>query len=208
MKQKGRSDSSGESGGADDVLRALGVPDLWFGRFRRELCGSGDASPVQAILAIRNVAHRVEEALGAWLTPHGLSLGQFNVLITLWGADGLARPMSDIGRALVTSPANATKLVAQLEAAGLIRREDDPGDRRGVLARLTPEGERRIEEIAPGQVARVEEAMRAIPAWGCGALIDLLGGVREGFDRAAADGRDIPARPSMDQRPPRTGSKP
>lgn len=40
---------------------------------------------------------------------------------------------------------NATHLIDRLEAEGLVRRVDDPKDRRSVLAEITPEGRRRYE---------------------------------------------------------------
>jgi len=126
----------------DPVEVATGIPALWFDRFQRELSPSQDAGRVQVLLAVKAVAHRAEAAQAEWLVPHGLNLALFNVLILLWGAEGRARPLSHISRALVCSSAHATKVVNQLVRAGLVSREGDPGDRRTVLARLTPEGER------------------------------------------------------------------
>jgi len=162
------------------------VPADWFERFRRELSPSGSASPIRAMHAVRAVTHAAEAIMDGWLAPHGLSLGRFNVLICLWGAPGLARPMSDLRRAVISSPAHATKLVGQLEAAGLVRREADPADGRGVLARLTPAGEARVAAVAPAHVARIEVAMAGLAEAEFGRLVELLGRVRSGFARAAA----------------------
>ena len=46
-------------------------------------------------------------------------------------------------------------LPVELEAAGLVRREQCPNDRRGFFAVLTPEGRTLMEETAPHHVAGV-----------------------------------------------------
>ncbi|HTK60453.1 MAG TPA: MarR family transcriptional regulator [Candidatus Baltobacteraceae bacterium] len=50
--------------------------------------------------------------------------------------------MKDIAGFLCVSPPSATALVDGIAAAGLLARRQDPKDRRSVLLRLTPKGER------------------------------------------------------------------
>ncbi len=149
---------------------------------------SGSATPIQAMHALRAVVHAAEAVMQGWLDPHGLSLGQFNVLICLWGSPGLARPMSEVRRAVISSPAHATKLVGQLEALGLARREADPADGRGVLARLTPAGKERVEAVGPALVARIEAAVAGLSDADCGRLLELLARLRSGFGLGGAGG--------------------
>ena len=114
-------------------------------------------------------------------------------MISLWGADDYARSMSDVSRALVTSAANATKIVSQLEAEGLVERASSDHDKRSIIARLTPNGAKLMASVAPGQVARVEAAMDTVPGWVCEALIEYLGHVREGFQSAPSRSPDMPS---------------
>lgn len=58
--------------------------------------------------------------------------------------------VSEIARAVGLTPAGATDALDRLEARGLVRREDDPADRRAVLIRATPAGLRLHRE---GKVA-------------------------------------------------------
>lgn len=53
-------------------------------------------------------------------------------------------------------PSTVTVIVKGLERAGLVRRSDDPGDRRRTRLRLTPAG----RKVAASTAGTVEEAMR------------------------------------------------
>ncbi len=73
----------------------------------------------------------------------GFPLTWLDVLAQLYdaGDDGL-RMQELEGRSLFTR-SGLTRLVDRIEAAGLVRRETVPGDRRGVQVVLTAEGRRR-----------------------------------------------------------------
>ncbi len=62
---------------------------------------------------------------------------------------------TDIGACLAMTKANLTVLVDELEEAGLVRREDDPGDRRKSLVGITDRGAAAARAIE----ARIEEAL-------------------------------------------------
>lgn len=65
--------------------------------------------------------------------------GQFRVLRTL---DHAAEPirLSELAARLGIVPRSATSVVDDLEAAGLVARQPDPGDRRATLVDLTADG--------------------------------------------------------------------
>lgn len=56
--------------------------------------------------------------------------------------------VGELARMLLIRPNTAAELVNRLELAGLIERIKDPHDRRRALLALTPEGSRRLAEIA------------------------------------------------------------
>ncbi len=56
--------------------------------------------------------------------------------------------VGELARILLIRPNTAAELVNRLELAGLIERVKDPHDRRRALLALTPEGSRRLAEIA------------------------------------------------------------
>jgi DNA-binding MarR family transcriptional regulator len=76
------------------------------------------------------------------LRPFGLSFARYEVLMLLSFAKTGALPITKVGERLLVHPAGITKLVDKLEAQDLVRREANPDDRRGTLARITPEGRR------------------------------------------------------------------
>lgn len=69
-----------------------------------------------------------------------ISLTWYDVLVALWEAPEHRLRLNELARAIVLSRSGLTRLVDRLEAAGLLRREPCPGDRRGAYAVLTPAG--------------------------------------------------------------------
>ena len=85
----------------------------------------------------------------------GLSGAKFSALTHLVGA-GEALSLGECAKRMTCVRSNITQLMDRLEADGLVRRVDDPNDRRGVQAAVTPLG---IERQAAGakQLARVQK---------------------------------------------------
>jgi DNA-binding MarR family transcriptional regulator len=106
-----------------------------------------DASPLEVVGRLLLCAAHLERAIVAALQPLGLSFADFDVLNTLRrrGDDAGTNPRDLARSSLVTSGAMTSRL-DRLERSGLIERRPDPGDRRGVLVRLTELGERLAAE--------------------------------------------------------------
>ena len=68
-----------------------------------------------------------------------LSPREYGVLYALSTAPGGLRP-TELGEDVLISQPGMSRLVARLEARGLVERVDDPGDARACLIRLTPKG--------------------------------------------------------------------
>lgn len=64
----------------------------------------------------------------------------YDVLFALKEVPDQRLRLSELADAVLLSRSNLTRLVDRLEAAGLLRRETCPTDRRGAYAVLTPEG--------------------------------------------------------------------
>lgn len=80
---------------------------------------------------------RVESALRAAGLP---PLAWYDLL---WSLETVAQGrlrMNELGERVVLSKSNLSRLADRLEAAGLIRREPFPGDRRGYYCAITDEG--------------------------------------------------------------------
>ena len=70
----------------------------------------------------------------------GLSLTDYELLVALSEAPGGRMRMSALADAVVTTRSGATRAIARLVDAGLVRRVECPEDKRGTLAELTDEG--------------------------------------------------------------------
>jgi len=82
------------------------------------------------------------------LLPHNLSLPQLQVLSVLKQDAGILTT-GEIGRAMVKASQTITGLVDRLEVQDLVERQFDRRDRRKVWVRLTPKGQRSLEDAMP-----------------------------------------------------------
>ncbi|MFG1842946.1 MarR family winged helix-turn-helix transcriptional regulator [Micromonospora sp. DT228] len=79
----------------------------------------------------------------------------YEILVRLSESPGRRLRMSDLAEAAGSSRSRLSHAVARLEAAGWVRREDCPTDRRGQVALLTDEGFATLAAAAPGHVEGV-----------------------------------------------------
>jgi DNA-binding MarR family transcriptional regulator len=86
---------------------------------------------------------------------HGLSLGEYAVLVELSEAPDQRLRMSELAAHLHLSPSGLTRRLDLLVGEGLVARETCPSDRRAVYAVLTSLGRERLETAAPDHVAGV-----------------------------------------------------
>jgi len=98
----------------------------------------------EALAALRAASHSMRVNMDRWLERHGLSEGRMGVLFRLSGGP---LPLGDLANALDVSPRNITGLVDHLEEDGLVERVPDPEDRRSVRARVTTEGQKKLDAI-------------------------------------------------------------
>ncbi|MEU8180927.1 MarR family transcriptional regulator [Micromonospora sp. NPDC049044] len=85
----------------------------------------------------------------------GMPHAYYEILVRLSEAPGRRLRMSDLAEAAGSSRSRLSHAVARLEAAGWVRREDCPTDRRGQIALLTDEGFATLAAAAPGHVEGV-----------------------------------------------------
>lgn len=88
----------------------------------------------------------------------GLSHGDYQILAMLSGAPDCRLRMSALAEVVFVSRSRLTYQVTQLERARLLRRENFPNDKRGLVAVLTEEGMETLRETAPGHVAIIRKA--------------------------------------------------
>jgi DNA-binding MarR family transcriptional regulator len=108
----------------------------------REVPAAADETMFMLMHAAGSIEKRLEDALSAV----GLSLAKFGALTFLVRA-GEPLSLSECAAKMTCVRSNVTQLVDRLEADGLVRRVDNPADRRGVMAAATALG---IERQAAG----------------------------------------------------------
>ena len=109
-----------------------------------------DEARLAAWRAFLNAHAAVIGAIERDLTDAGLvPLTWYDVLVALSEAADHRLRLNELARAVVLSRSGLTRLVDRLEAAGLLRREPCPTDRRGAYAVLTPEGEATLRRTWP-----------------------------------------------------------
>ncbi|MEP6626044.1 MAG: MarR family transcriptional regulator [Acidimicrobiia bacterium] len=89
---------------------------------------------------------------------HGLTEGEYGVLVHLSEAEDHRLRMCDLAQALRLSPSGLTRRIDGLARQGLVAREPSSCDRRAMLAVLTDDGMRKLEAAAPTHVAAVRES--------------------------------------------------
>jgi DNA-binding MarR family transcriptional regulator len=83
---------------------------------------------------------------------------QFEILMNLSIAGDVGLRMAQLADALIVSRSGLSYQVAQLESRGWITRERSADDERGVVARITPKGERMRQRVFAGHVDIVRRA--------------------------------------------------
>src|SRR5499426_4128806 len=127
----------------------------------------------QALVRLMRVGDRMwrasDERFGRW----GLTDNHYNVLRIL---NGSGEPISqaEIGRKMLSSRANVTKLLDLLEARKYVRRLSCE-DRRVNLVELTDDGAKFLEETMGEVIGFANEEMRQLTREERKTLFDLLG---------------------------------
>ena len=119
-------------------------------------------------------------ALEADLAPHGLSMGDYEVLVFLSEADDNRMRMCDLSSSLRLSPSGLTRRLDGMVKMGWVDRASCAADRRVMYAHLTPSGREKMESAAPDHVASVRRHVVApLGADGVQRLGDLFQSIRD-----------------------------
>ena len=120
------------------------------------------------MLALLRAAGCIQEKLEAELESVGLSPAKYQALDALVRADQ-PLALSELASCLNCVRSNITQLADRLESDGLVKRVDDPSDRRAIRAVVTPLGVERhaagakvIRDLQTTLAARVAPADRKV----------------------------------------------
>jgi DNA-binding MarR family transcriptional regulator len=136
--------------------------DLILEQWRRERPDL-DTTPMGVIGRISRLSWELERRLEPVFARHGLEAGLFDVLATLRraGPPHRLRP-TDLAASLMLTSSGATKRLDRLEQGGLIARQREPTDRRGILIELTPAGRRLVDATVVEHVANEHNLLSAL----------------------------------------------
>lgn len=143
---------------------------------RRKWVENGWGEAATGMAAITSLMRAQQLALAeveSRLKPFGVTFARYEVLMLLMFSSSGKLPMKTIGSRLQVHPTSVTNAVDRLEAAGLVRRQPHPDDRRAILVSLTPEG----RDIATRATAVLNDEVFGSPALEADELqqlIDLL----------------------------------
>jgi DNA-binding MarR family transcriptional regulator len=113
-----------------------------------EAHGWGRPDAMVAATSIARAQQIVLARADAALAPFGLTFSRFEALALLFFSRRGSLPMGKIGARLQVHPTSVTNTVSRLERDGLVRRAASDGDRRTVLAEITPAGRRLVVPAA------------------------------------------------------------
>jgi DNA-binding MarR family transcriptional regulator len=146
-----------------------------------------DTAPMEVLSRVSRLAHHLDRRRAAAFSAHGLERWEFDVLAALRrsGAPYQLTPGQLLRETLVTS-GTMTNRVDRLVDRNLVSRYDHPGDRRGVLVRLTDQG----RESVDAALADLLDAERAMLSRVSDAdLSQLVATLRQLMAWAEANGR-------------------
>ncbi len=129
-----------------------------------------------AMRAVTSVmrAHQILLAeLDAVLKPYGVTFSRYEALVLLTFARHGSLPLSKIGERLQVHATSVTNVIDRLEGAGLVRREPNPRDGRGILAVITEDG-RRVAAEATVELNQARFGLGALPTEDLGQLFGVL----------------------------------
>ncbi|WP_067182868.1 MarR family winged helix-turn-helix transcriptional regulator [Microtetraspora niveoalba] len=122
-----------------------------------------DVSPLEVLSRVSRLSRHLDRARRAAFAEHDLESWEFDVLTALRrsGRPYELSPGALLRATLVTS-GTMTNRIDRLTASGLVTRNPDPEDRRGVLVRLTPEGLERVDAAFAGLLRRERELLAGL----------------------------------------------
>ena len=161
------SDQAPPSARRDDVDA---VVEAWR-RERPDL----DTTPLQVLSRVSRLALHLDRARRDAFAAFGLEPWEFDVLAALRRAGGHHElsPSALTAATLVTS-GTMTNRIDRLVDRGLVARRPDPGDRRGVIVRLTGAGAQAVDAALADLLARERRVLAALDPAQAAALAQQL----------------------------------
>jgi MarR family transcriptional regulator, organic hydroperoxide resistance regulator len=141
---------------------------------------SDSQPPADFQTAFWSAKHALAHASAIAFARHGVHEGQQFVLRCLWRDDGLSP--GEVARRLGLATPTVTRATARMAAAGLLRREPHPDDRRMVRLWLTDRG-KALEEVIDEETSQLtERALGSFTKAERSTLVGFLDQIRRNLD--------------------------
>src|SRR5262249_3333556 len=165
-----------------------------------------DVEPMQVLSRISRLARHLAIARRGAFAEHGLESWEFDVLSALrrQGQPFQLTPGALLRATLVTS-GTMTNRIDRLAESGLVRREPDPRDKRGVLVTLTDRGQERVDAALAGLLRRERALLAGLDDGERRHLADLMRILLAPFDADLFGLRSPPGRLSRRRLPSSLG---
>ncbi|MGX7678243.1 MarR family winged helix-turn-helix transcriptional regulator [Jatrophihabitans sp. DSM 45814] len=104
---------------------------------------------------LRSYTHIVRQLEQDLQVNHKIALASYDVLVQLAEAPEYRLRMSELANAVLLSRSGLTRLVDRLQREGLVERQPDPGDARGLFTVMTEKGRAALRDAAVIHLAGV-----------------------------------------------------
>ena len=115
-----------------------------------------DFDPVSAWAALLRTHAAVLPKVERALSSTGMPLTWYDILLVVNAAPGRRLRMTELGQQAVVSRERVSRVVTELEQAGLVARQANPDDKRSSFAVITAEGRKRLRASAPIYLGAIE----------------------------------------------------
>lgn len=122
--------------------------------------------------------------------PGGISDQQFNVLRILRGGPKSGYLVCEVKRRMISRNADVPRLIDRLAKQGLVRRRENPTDRRGTRIQITAKGLAVAEEIGPKHAEAMQRFAAGFTEAERRQLVDLLERLREAFKSSLVEAQE------------------
>jgi len=122
-----------------------------------------DVRPLEVLSRVTRLARHLDRARATAFAAHGLDVWEFDVLAALRraGRPYMLSPGALVTQTMVTS-GTMTNRIDRLEERGLVTREPDLTDRRGVRVRLTNRGKEGVDSALADLLEREQELLATL----------------------------------------------
>jgi MarR family 2-MHQ and catechol resistance regulon transcriptional repressor len=127
---------------------------------------------LKTLIAISRSYQTILKRLNKVFKEGGLTPSQFGVLEALYHKGDLR--IGEIIEKILSTGGNMTVVIDNLEKSGMVKRYQDPNDRRASIISITEKGRRKIEEIFPIHLEELNNALINLSLEEKKILINLL----------------------------------